>query len=681
MFPIKKILHNLPAKAAACCLLLFFNWVHVEAQSVSPGALRNEYAKAGNDSARYMASVKLYNYYDESNRDSALYYARMCLLYSENHGRKLNMAITRSHIAYQLLHIGRYGESLQSLLDAYKIAEDPDSEKFFWVYDSIVIPHRKRIHALSYTHNIHGILMSRIQNTEEEIYHFTLSKKLALEINNPVRLCLADMNLGRIHIVIKKYDTALEYEKAAERTAFQSGFTGFLGFIYALQGIAYLNKHDTAQAKTMLHTAIGWADKELHYMSFALACFELAKLYVKDRNKDSALYYARKAMEMQLALRATSNREFNLSQGYEVLSQAFELRGQRDSVYKYQVMALHAKDSIYRSRFDNVTAFHHLTLKESIRLQHIEEEKKIYQQQVRTYALLIGFVILLSVAVFLWRNNRQRKRINQNLKDALDNLHATQSQLIHSEKMASLGELTAGIAHEIQNPLNFINNFSELNKELLEEMKVELGKGNTTDAADIAADVISNEEKISHHGKRADAIVKGMLQHSRSRSGTREPTDINALAEEYLRLAYHGLRAKNKFFTATLNTDFDPALGKIDVISQDIGRVLLNLVTNAFYAVDKKKQTLGEGFEPVVSVSTKKCEGMIEISVRDNGEGIPQPILDKIFQPFFTTKPTGEGTGLGLSLGYDIVKAHGGNLLVETVAGEHTIFTIQLPLS
>ncbi|MEJ7828985.1 MAG: ATP-binding protein [Segetibacter sp.] len=246
--------------------------------------------------------------------------------------------------------------------------------------------------------------------------------------------------------------------------------------------------------------------------------------------------------------------------------------------------------------------------------------------------------------------------------------------------MASLGELTAGVAHEIQNPLNFVNNFSEVSKELLEEMKTELEDGNIEDAKEIAYDIIQNLEKINHHGKRADAIVKGMLQHSRASSGKKEPTDINALADEYLRLSYHGLRAKDKDFNADFKTDLDESIGKIEVVPQDIGRVLLNLYNNAFYSVNEKKKQLNGAFEPTVSVSTKRAGNKVEISVKDNGVGIPQKALDKIYQPFFTTKPTGQGTGLGLSLSYDIIKAHGGELKVETEEGTGADFTILLPV-
>ncbi|CAN5413382.1 hypothetical protein BH10BAC2_BH10BAC2_42360 [soil metagenome] len=275
-----------------------------------------------------------------------------------------------------------------------------------------------------------------------------------------------------------------------------------------------------------------------------------------------------------------------------------------------------------------------------------------------------------------WQNLTQEKSRAEN---ALTDLKSTQIQLIQSEKMASLGELTAGIAHEIQNPLNFVNNFSEVNKEMIAEMKDEIDKGNYNEAKMIANDIEVNEEKINHHGKRADAIVKGMLQHSRTNTGVKEPTDINKLADEYLRLSYQGLRAKDKEFNADIKTDFDESIGKINIVPQDIGRVLLNLYNNAFYAVNEKKQQQPEGYQPTVSISTKKMGDKVLISVSDNGNGITQKIVDKIFQPFFTTKPTGQGTGLGLSLSYDIIKAHGGDIKVETKEGEGIDFIFQIP--
>jgi two-component system NtrC family sensor kinase len=312
-----------------------------------------------------------------------------------------------------------------------------------------------------------------------------------------------------------------------------------------------------------------------------------------------------------------------------------------------------------------------------------KERKKTHEEEERS-----KFMAAQKAELEILVAKRTAELTNQKneLQQALIELRSAQTQLIHSEKMASLGELTAGIAHEIQNPLNFVNNFSEVNAELIDEMKNELNAGNNKEAASLAGYIKENQQKITHHGKRADAIVKGMLQHSRKSTGQKEPTDINALADEYLRLSYHGLRAKDKTFNAGMQTHFDENIGKINIIPQDVGRALLNLFTNAFYAVAEKKKApppppVGGGveYEPTVSVSTKRQGNQVEITVEDNGVGIPQKVLDKIYQPFFSTKPTGQGTGLGLSLSYDIIKAHGGNINVQTKEGEFAKFVISLP--
>jgi signal transduction histidine kinase len=310
----------------------------------------------------------------------------------------------------------------------------------------------------------------------------------------------------------------------------------------------------------------------------------------------------------------------------------------------------------------------------------------------RTWWAYTLYAIIFIAGVFAFIRYRSRSLKAQNirlehkvairtneLKQSLENLKSTQAQLIQSEKMASLGELTAGIAHEIQNPLNFVNNFSEVNTELIEDLEQEANKGNLNEVKTIVKDIKENELKINHHGKRADSIVKNMLQHSRVGSGQKELTNINGLADEYLKLAYHGMRAKDKSFNATLQTDFDPSIGKINIVAQDIGRVLLNLYNNAFYALNEKQKQNIPGYEPTIALSTKKIGNKISINVKDNGNGISQNVLDKIFQPFFTTKPTAQGTGLGLSLAYDIVKSHGGEIKVETQEGEGSKFVVELP--
>lgn len=373
--------------------------------------------------------------------------------------------------------------------------------------------------------------------------------------------------------------------------------------------------------------------------------------------------------------------------------QLFDKLNQKDSAYYYLTIETNTKDLIFNQNNQNIIQA--LAFKDQLRGIEEEGRKAAYKTQIKQYALLGGLTVFSIIALLLYRNNRSRKKANEllqqqksevetqkrNVEHTLADLKATQTRLIQSEKMASLGELTAGIAHEIQNPLNFVNNFSEVSGELINELVDEVNKGNTNEVKAIAVDLVGNLKKINHHGQRAADIVKGMLQHSRKSDGKKEMTDINALCEEYLRLAYHGLRAKDKAFNARFETSFEENIGKINVMPQEIGRVILNLINNAFYAVNEKKKTAGELYEPSVTVTTKKENNKVEIKVADNGGGIPSAVLEKIFQPFFTTKPTGQGTGLGLSLSYDIVtKAHGGELGVETKEGEGTVFTIQLPV-
>jgi signal transduction histidine kinase len=372
---------------------------------------------------------------------------------------------------------------------------------------------------------------------------------------------------------------------------------------------------------------------------------------------------------------------------YKKLSEAYNNQENYQLAYEYLLKYNKITDSL-----DNLAAeaeiislemqkeveLQQASFNEQEQLQKAKQDKIAFGNRIRFFGTLAGAAVFLLIAGLLWRSNRRKQKDKVKIEQAYDNLKATQQQLVQSEKMASLGELTAGIAHEIQNPLNFVNNFSDVNEELLTEMKDELSKGKIDDAIALANDAIENQKKINHHGKRADAIVKNMLQHSRASSGKKGLTDINALAEEYLRLSYHGLRAKDKSFNAITKTDFDNSIEKLNIIPQDIGRVVLNLINNAFYAVDERKKQNQNGYEPIVSVGTKRSNGKVEISVKDNGNGIPQKVLDKIFQPFFTTKPTGQGTGLGLSLSYDIVKAHGGELKVETKEGEGSEFVVLL---
>src|SRR5690349_8132977 len=410
------------------------------------------------------------------------------------------------------------------------------------------------------------------------------------------------------------------------------------------------------------------------------ACRFIATCFREMSENDSSIYYAKKG----LAKAQSIGYKTSIWDASKLLAEVYEAKDIKEALF-YRKVFDSTNDILYGSQ--KVKNLQKTLSDEEERQVKAEEKRVAAQNSLRQYLFSAGLAILFLIAFILYRNNLQRKKANtllqqqkEKVESTLAELKSAQAQLVQSEKMASLGELTAGIAHEIQNPLNFVNNFSELSKELLDEMKAAIGGGDVHEAAQIANDVIQNLEKINYHGKRADAIVKGMLQHSRVSTGKKESTDINALADEYLRLSYHGMRAKDKSFNAEIKTDFDNSIGKINVVPQDIGRVLLNLFNNAFYAIGERRKVEGVGYESVVSVSTKKVDSKVEIYVKDNGNGIPQKVVDKIFQPFFTTKPTGQGTGLGLSLSYDIIKAHGGEIKVETKEGEGSEFVIQLPV-
>ena len=457
-------------------------------------------------------------------------------------------------------------------------------------------------------------------------------------------------------------------------------------FALTMLGDCLFRRGDYETSFNYVRESIAGAAANGDYVTQVEACVAISGFYKKIQQHDSAIYYANKG----LVAANTIAYGLGIYKNSKLLAEEYEQSNIEKALYYRKIY-----DSINEKMFGakKVQDLQRTLAEEQRRQQLIKQEQIEKQTRLKQYGFIAGLAIMLLIAFFLYRNNLSRRRANElllhknveielqkkNVEQTLTELKSTQAQLIQSEKMASLGELTAGIAHEIQNPLNYVNNFSDINKELLEELKDEAEKGNLEDVKAIASDVISNEEKINHHGKRADAIVKGMLQHSRSSTGEKEAADINKLADEYLRLSYQGMRAKDNSFNTEIKTEFDETIGKINIVPQDIGRVLLNLYNNAFYAVNERQKVDGVGYKPAVSVTTKKVNGRIEISVADNGSGIPKKIKEKIFQPFFTTKPTGSGTGLGLSLSYDIVKAHGGELKVETKEGESSEFIIVLP--
>jgi signal transduction histidine kinase len=635
-----------------------------------------------NDTLRMGIARSISVYYSETNLDSGLYYTRQVLALARQLKLKLWEADALDGVGYYLSNFKDYPGSLQAFLAAIKIAEDKETEKNIWQvsrFSNSKDPSKARLTVLAMCRIDLARLYGYTGNVQKQLANRFESLKIAEIVGDPAILSNVYSNLGKDYVDLDKLDSALIFLEKAIQYYDISGFKRYKGGTLSYIGMVYVKKGNYALAKQYFTKAIHESRQVKNDTDLSLTYLYLVDLYSRTGDRDSSLWYAYKGLESAQLAGAPGL----LVSAFTSLSSNYKLRNNVDSAFFYQSLALTLKDSI--NNIERINQFQNIGFNEQLREQEQEKVKLSYQNKIRTNSLAGGLFTLIVIAFFLYRNNRQKQKAKQNIEKAYDLLKSTQSQLIQSEKMASLGELTAGIAHEIQNPLNFVNNFSELSKELIGEMNDELAVGNIQLAKEIAGDIEQNLEKINHHGKRAADIVKGILQHSRTSSGVKEPTDINALADEYLRLAYHGLRAKDKSFNAEFKTEFDESLPKINVIPQDIGRVLLNLINNAFYACSEQSKLfqsseLWKSYQPLVAVSTTKLDDSIQISVKDNGPGIPKEIIDKIFQPFFTTKPTGQGTGLGLSLSYDIVKAHGGEIKVKTKENEGTEFIIELPI-
>ncbi|HEX4958754.1 MAG TPA: tetratricopeptide repeat protein [Lacibacter sp.] len=577
-----------------------------------------------------------------------------------------------------------------------------------------------------------GIVYSNIGNYPQALENYFTALKMREELKDTLGISSTINGIGAVYFVQGKYDDALKQYQRALQLARAIQFASGTETAFANIGEVYYRKGNFAEARANLLNALAinkvTDSKEIQAFSNSIlgAIFlkenniaqatdaylktiqygvelssreyeirgniGLSEVHLQQHKLQTALQYANQAV---LMAKEIGHNEL-LRDGNELLSTIYEKSGNGlQALYHHKEFKRFA-DSINNQQTEqrtlNLAADYEYSKKEL--LIRSEFEQKNTRQNWIIFSAFAGLFSALVVAFLIFRSRQKQKRSNlllqkknaeidaqkNTLEKALTDLKAAQQQLIQAEKMASLGELTAGIAHEIQNPLNFVNNFSDVSRELIEEMNEEIEKGNYGQAKELAADIKSNLDKILHHGKRADGIVKGMLQHSRTSSGVKEPTDINILAEEYLRLSYHGLRARDKSFNAKFETDLDPSVPKVNIIPQEVGRVILNIVTNAFYAVNQKRQTGPATYEPTVTISTRQQGKYVAIRIKDNGNGIPEKIVDKIFQPFFTTKPTGEGTGLGLSLSYEIItKSHGGELKVNTKESEGTEFIILLP--
>ena len=679
-------------KQVTCYLLFMLMASSVFAQQIYIDSFRRKLDITASDTMRLVLLRNLARSYSELNPDSSFFYAEKALSIARRLNFKLDESSALREMGYSLLNRGNYPRSLQTSLSSLAISEDPKSEQKVLVgkFDNddelmyrTATPHEQRLSELAFTHQIMGVLYANRNNYEKALLHHQHARQYAEMSGNIPLQSIINMTMSRAYLNLKKTDSALISLQKAYDQAMRTGFKRYLGSILLNLGRIYSVKGDTQLANDYYRQSLMASAEHGYFRGVVASNLLLAEFYLQSGKKDSAFLHISGALNAAQNLDAPDL----LLRSYTAFTKYYRAVGNNDSTVKYQALIISINDNLFNLK--QAQEFQNIDFNEQQRQADIEEAKTAERVKFRMYALITGLVIFLFIAIVLYRNSLQRKKANillskqkEELENTLAKLKTTQNQLVQSEKMASLGEMTAGIAHEIQNPLNFVNNFSEVNSELLDELKGELATDNVQSAIEIANDVKENEEKINYHGKRADAIVKSMLQHSRSSSGKKELTDINALADEYVRLSYHGLRAKDKSFNAKFETEFDNSIDRIHVVPQEIGRVLLNLINNAFYAVSEKERQVNGSYEPTVWITTKKEEDKVKIEVKDNGNGIPQKVFDKIFQPFFTTKPPGQGTGLGLSLSYDIItKAHGGEFKVETKEGEGTVFIVTLPAS
>ena len=622
--------------------------------------------------------------YEKNTIDSCKIIGEEILTYAKKRNDIDGMALGYlSHSRYYD-HMGDYAQSVEYAFKAKKLFDDGRSDN-----KAILAKILLQI----------GIMYMLIDQLEISIEYFEEGIDIAQKhpVDSLDRLFLL-VQIARSRFDLHRNDSLEAIVKKVSDIEPSSDNTNLLTARNILLSKIALSQGNLSKTMAYFNEIKDFCSKYNNQFFLAASLSALGGMYFKSNQQDTAIYYANQTI--QISQKYNYNR--HLLSASELLIKIYNQQNQKDSVLKYLQLKIKANEVLYGK--DQLAHLLLIANREKIQKKDIEllEQKN----KATTNLLLFGSIGILLILgmLFLSYRNRQKSKINeflsrqkqniesknQELEQTLSLLKSTQAQLIQSEKLASLGELTAGIAHEIQNPLNFVNNFAEVSAEMLGEMKDELKAGNTAEAIEIADDLQQNLSKINHHGQRASSIVKGMLEHSRVSTGVKEPTDLNALADEYLRLAYHGLRAKDNSFNATIETHFDPDLLLVSVIPQDIGRVLLNLISNAFYAVHQRAtdvETLHAtslqqpAYQPTVTVSTQKTGDQIIIKVQDNGNGIPEFIREKIFQPFFTTKPTGQGTGLGLSLAYDIVtKGHGGSLEVDSTAEHGTIFSIKIPI-
>ncbi len=648
----------------------------VASAQISPAdSMRMALLETENDSSRFYILASLGYYYTDVRTDSALYFLKLAQSLAMKNKKPLSAAYVLTGIGGSLRKLNAFSQSLEAINEGFSYVNDVRNKDGAWKVS------KQASNPSSILTGLHlemGHLLGATNNTSQQFYHYQQGVNIANNSNDISAISKLSSAIGRMYLKNGNLDSALIMLRFAVTATEQAGNKQNISQLMNDIGKVYIEKNRFDSASSYLYNAEGMAFDTDNMQSLVETHKILTKYYISQGHRDSSLFYAQMSLDEVSAV----DRETNLGIVYENLFQAYALNKQLDSAYKYQGLALTTKDSLYNEKIKVLSEYQNLNFAEKLKIQDLENEKELNQGRIRTYALLAGTGLILFLAFIFYRNSRLKQKAHDKIQKAYSELKDTQKQLIQSEKMASLGELTAGIAHEIQNPLNFVKNFSEVNQELAEELKEYIDKQDWEEVKAIAEDIKGNQEKIKYHGERADSIVKSMLQHSRTSSSQKEPTDINQLCDEYCRLAFHGMRAKDKSFNAEIKTQLSNILVPVNVIRQDIGRVILNLINNALYAVDKKSKKGLPAYKPEVLLTTSKTGNQIEIKIKDNGDGIPENLKEKVFQPFFTTKPTGEGTGLGLSLSYDIItKGHGGELRMDSREGIGTTFTIILPVN
>jgi two-component system, NtrC family, sensor kinase len=635
-------------------------------------SLKHQLVISKNDTSSISTIINLCSAYWGVNPDSSMKYGQMSLTWS----RKINFYYGESSslhalgVLYRIL--GDYPKALDITFEGLQIAEN----------HLLIVPTLRCLNGI-------GLIYLELNDNSKAISYFQRGLMTAIDNHDIYWTAQLQANIGSPFKNRNQIDSAFYYVNKALIKADSLKGSFLPKMVFRLMSEIQFEMGNYQNAFENVHKSLLINQKTNDHRSLSGDYTALSVFFKKLNQVDSSIFYAKKGLIESQKIKHKAG----VLKASKLLAELYESKNIKEALYYYKI-ANSTNDELYGSA---KTLDLQRTLAEEQERQRQKDTFRIaHENKLKQYAYLISLAILFLFAFLLYRNNRLKQKANvilqeqkEKIEHTLQQLKSTQTQLIQKEKLASLGELTAGIAHEIQNPLNFVNNFSELSVDLTQDLKEEIHKPNLDKEyiEELLADLSQNQEKISHHGKRASSIVKGMLEHSRASTGVKEMTDISKLADEYLRLSYHGLRAKDKDFNATMETDFEENLPKINVIPQDIGRVLLNLFNNAFYAVHQRQQLseslkLSEGYTPAVFLTTQMIDNQIVIKVKDNGTGMPESVRAKVFQPFFTTKPTGQGTGLGLSLAYDIVtKGHGGTFEVVSTEGVGSEFIIQLPIS